>query len=238
MDTDSGSPEVTSADVLKAAAAESGRSPDDGAPSRIEVTVRVPAGSAEDAVASEAKKGYDLLVIGVEQTRTKSGDFNPALTPIVAAFDGPLILVAGRDRHFQQLDVPPARILVPVAGTDVSRRAAEVAIALGRACSALVTVLYVSGRTSHGSKPARARQREQAILRDIVEIAEGYGTAVKTAVRAAPAPNEAILAEAKKGRHDLIVIGANRRPGDKLFFGDTAAFVFEQAPGSIILVIT
>jgi nucleotide-binding universal stress UspA family protein len=40
--------------------------------------------------------------------------------------------------------------------------------------------------------------------------------------------------QAKKGRHDLIVMGVQRRPGDKLFFGDTAAAVFEKSPASLL----
>ena len=44
------------------------------------------------------------------------------------------------------------------------------------------------------------------------------------------------LAEVKKHGHDLIVMGVSRRPGDKLFFGDTAAAVLENAPASIVFV--
>ena len=50
------------------------------------------------------------------------------------------------------------------------------------------------------------------------------------------APDEAILAEAKKVKHDLIIMGVSRRPGDKLFFGDTAAAVLERSPGSIVFI--
>ncbi len=237
---DSDAEEVTSADVVKAAAATTRKPDQDETPlSPVEVTVRAHAKSIEDAVASEAKKGYGLLLIGTEQTRTISGSFHPDVTRIVSAFEGPSVLVAGHDRHLEQPEQCPAKILVPVAGTDVSRRAAEVAIAIGRACNALVTVLYVSGTKPNGRgrrRDVRARRHEQAILKDIVEIADRDDAAVKTAVRADMAPDEAILTEAKKGGHDLIIMGVNRRPGDKLFFGDTAASVFERAPSSIVLV--
>jgi nucleotide-binding universal stress UspA family protein len=42
------------------------------------------------------------------------------------------------------------------------------------------------------------------------------------------APAEAILQEAKRG-YDLIVLGANRRPGDTLFFGNTAAAILDRS---------
>ena len=32
------------------------------------------------------------------------------------------------------------------------------------------------------------------------------------------------------------MMGVGRRPGDKLFFGDTAATVFEKSPTSIVFV--
>jgi hypothetical protein len=31
-------------------------------------------------------------------------------------------------------------------------------------------------------------------------------------------------------------MGVQRRPGDKLFFGDTAAAVFEKSPGSVLFL--
>jgi nucleotide-binding universal stress UspA family protein len=31
-------------------------------------------------------------------------------------------------------------------------------------------------------------------------------------------------------------MGVSRRPGDKLFFGDTASAVFEHAPGSVLFL--
>ena len=67
-------------------------------------------------------------------------------------------------------------------------------------------------------------------------MADRYDVTIKTAVHADVAPDEAILAEAKKVKHDLIIMGVSRRPGDKLFFGDTAAAVLERSPGSIVFI--
>ena len=239
---DADTKEITSAEVAKAAAESTrGQEQDETPLSPVDVTVRARAESTEEAVAREAEKGHDLLVLGTRQIRGRSGGFHPDVAGLAAAFDGPLALVAGDEALLKQPEQCPARILVPVAGTDVSRRAAEVAIAIGRACNALVRVLYVSGARTNGrgrSRGGRMRAQEQAILKDIVEIADRYDVAVTTAVRADVAPNDAILSEAKKGGYDLIIMGVNRRPGDKLFFGDTAASVFENAPSSVVLVAT
>jgi nucleotide-binding universal stress UspA family protein len=59
---------------------------------------------------------------------------------------------------------------------------------------------------------------------------------VRTAVRSDVAPDEAILAQAKSGGHDMIVIGVQRRPGDKLFFGDTSTSIFEKSPISVLFL--
>jgi nucleotide-binding universal stress UspA family protein len=39
-------------------------------------------------------------------------------------------------------------------------------------------------------------------------------------------------------RGDLIVVGVSRRPGESLFFGNTAATLMTKWPGSILFVAT
>jgi Kef-type K+ transport system membrane component KefB/nucleotide-binding universal stress UspA family protein len=226
---------------VKAAAEESKqRQISEDEPGPVDVTVRRLDASSEEAVAKEAKKGYDLLLVGVANTAT-NGAFPPDVTRIAAAFEGPLAITFGKGIHLRQPERSPLHILVPVNGTDVSRRAAEVAIAIAHACNCPVAALYVAlGATDSPRKRRgfRARQQEQAIMKDFVEMADRYDVKAKTAVRADQAPDKAILAELKKANHDLIIMGAGRRPGDKLFFGDTAAAVLEKSPASILFVAT
>ena len=226
---------------VKAAAKESKqRQISEDEPGPVDVTVRRLDASSEEAVAKEAKKGYDLLLVGVADTAT-NGAFHPNVTRIAAAFDGPLAITVGKGIHLRQPERSPLHILVPVNGTDVSRRAAEVAIAIAHACNCPVAALYVAlGATDNPRKRRgfRARQQEQAIMKDFVEMADRYDVKAKTAVRADPAPDKAILAEVKEAKHDLIIMGAGRRPGDKLFFGDTAAAVLEKSSASILFVAT
>ena len=76
-------------------------------------------------------------------------------------------------------------ILVPVNGTEPSRRAAEIAIAMARATKASLTALYVAVRTD-GKRAVRrglrTRRHEEAILKDIVAFADGYNMSIRTAV--------------------------------------------------------
>jgi Kef-type K+ transport system membrane component KefB/nucleotide-binding universal stress UspA family protein len=226
--------------AAKAAAEDSKRTPEgDEAPAPVDVIIRKVKESGAQAVAEEASKGYDLLLVGLEHTRSKAGGFHPDAARIASAFDGPLAIVAGNGAHLQQPEQSPLHILVPVNGTDVSRRAAEVAIAIAAACDCPLAALYVSnpgGRPARRQRGFRARRHEEAIVKEIVELADRYDVATKTAVRADVAPDHAILSESKKGGYDLIVMGVGRRPGKKLFFGDTAAAVFERSPMSIVFV--
>ena len=208
-------------------------------PARVDVTVRKHRASGGEIIAKEAKKGYDLLVVGIENTRDKSGGFHPDVSRIASAFEGPLAIVSANGDHLKQPQQSPLHLLVPVTGNEVSRRAADVAIAIARACECPITSLYVAtGGAGNGRKRRgfRARRQEQAIMKDIVEMADRHDVTARTAVHSDVVPHEAILAEVKKQGHDLIVMGVSRRPGDKLFFGDTAAAVLENAPASIVFV--
>jgi nucleotide-binding universal stress UspA family protein len=132
-------------------------------------------------------------------------------------------------------------ILVAVAGTDISNRAAEVAIILARGSDARITALYVAGVSDRGGK-RRLRQatashrHEETSLKEIVEIGERYRTNVRTAVRVDAMPDNAILQFAKNGRYDLVIMGVSRHTGEKLFFGNTAQAVLEHAPCSVFLL--
>jgi len=137
-----------------------------------------------------------------------------------------------RDRHLREPLTGRLSILAPVRGTETSRRAAEVAIVLARASGCPLTALYVAPT----AKKKRARQYEEAILKDIVALADTYEVTLQTAVRANIAPDQAIIKEMARRRHNLVVLGAERRPGEKLYFGDTAAALLEKSEKSLLFV--
>jgi nucleotide-binding universal stress UspA family protein len=75
----------------------------------------------------------------------------------------------------------------------------------------------------------RAVRNYNAILKDMRKLAERYGVDARRNMVENAAPVEAILDEAKRD-YDLIVLGASRRPGDTLFFGNTAAAILDRSP--------
>jgi Kef-type K+ transport system membrane component KefB/nucleotide-binding universal stress UspA family protein len=215
---------------------------EDQKPDKVDITTRSRGGrhgKAADAVANEARRGYDLMVIGVGKVTAPNGGFRRDVGRVAAGFDGPLALVVARGEHLEHPTESKLSVLVPITGTEVTRRAAEVAVALARANKVGVRALYVSG----GGSEKRARRRvsmtrrhEEEILKDIVALGERYDTVVRTIVRGDAAPDEAILREARDEGCNLIVMGVNRRPGEALFFGNVAAAVLENAKASILFV--
>jgi Kef-type K+ transport system membrane component KefB/nucleotide-binding universal stress UspA family protein len=199
---------------------------------KLEVTTMVENAPKQEAIAEEAEKGYGLMIIGLDKTVVKKNQFHDDVTSLAAGFEGPIIIADAREEHRKHPLHGTVSILVPVNGTEVSRRAAEVAIALARATKAPLTALYVTT----GSKANSSRRYEEAILKDIVDLAESYELDLRTAVRGDVAPEDAILKEAARYRHNLVVMGVGRRPGEKLFFGDTASALMEKSGVSLLFV--
>ena len=207
----------------------------------VEVTARLKKAASAEAIADEAQKGYDLLIVGIDKTRGPRGGFGPEITRIVNGFDGPLaVAIAGGP--LATGTEPIRRILIPANGTDVSRRAAETGFALARSCGSRVSALYVASGRSDGERRGRIRRgaamrrNEETVLKDIAELGDRYDARVRTALRVDVAAEDAILKEAERGSYDLIVLGVTRRPGETLFFGNMAAAVLERADTAILFV--
>jgi Kef-type K+ transport system membrane component KefB/nucleotide-binding universal stress UspA family protein len=204
----------------------------------VRVTTIVHEAPGPEIIAQEAEKGYDLMIIGLEKTTHRGKDFHESVTNLAKGFEGPLAITAVRG-DLAEKPAGKLSILVPVNGTEPSRRAAEVAITMARATKAPLTVLYVAVRAAGKEgvrRGLRTRRHEEAILKDIVAIADGYNMSIHTAVLSDNAADEAILAEAARRKNNLIVMGVGRRPGEKLFFGDTASSLLEDAECSLLFV--
>ena len=227
--------------VAKKAKSSKKRSKDEDEPRDVDVTTRVQETPTQEAIEKEAKKGYDLLIVGVRNTLTSDGAIRNEVNRVASGFDGPLGLVMARGPHEEKPLNSRLNILIAVAGTDISNRAAEVAIILARGSDARVTALYVAGVSSGDGKrrvrrATASHRREETSLKEIVEIGERYRTNIRTAVRVDAMPDNAILQFAKNGRYDLIIMGVSRHTGEKLFFGNTAQAVLEKAPCSVFLL--
>ncbi len=200
-------------------------------PDKVHLTTLLPIDKAADAVRDEARKGYDLLFIGLDDTRDEDGNVAPGIAELAAGFDGPLALLScSGGRPAPQMSAR-THILLPVNGSPASRRAAEVSFVLARATGARVSALYVSQTDGR----SRTRAHEEGALKDMAELAERYGVRFATKISKRGDAAEAILKEAGNG-YAMIVMGVSPRPGDALFFGNTAASVFRDWKKPLLLV--
>jgi nucleotide-binding universal stress UspA family protein len=209
---------------------------------KVHLTLRTDALPAESAVSREVQKGYELLILGVAKTVTPHGGFHEQVSRIAGVYEGPLALVVARGVHVESPERGNLNILVPVRGNKVSRRAAEVALALARPEDRLITAFYVLSTPGLGAaqrrlrRPTPTHRHEESVLKDIVELADRHGQSIRTALRLNVAPEDAILRQARLGRYNLIVMGVGRPAGKTLFFGKVAAAILERRDRSILFV--
>jgi Kef-type K+ transport system membrane component KefB/nucleotide-binding universal stress UspA family protein len=206
-------------------------------PKKAEISARVEPKSA-DAVAKEAEKGYDILFIGQRRMLRPDGSFSENVDRMARKFEGPLALVFAGELQ-DAADLSEFNTLVPVNGTEASRRGAELAFALASPEGSRIAALLVSERKARSlAKQARDRT-EKAILADITALAARHGfDDLRTAVHMSEAPDAAILEEAKRTAAELIVIGTSRRAGDVLFLGETTSSLLKTWKGAFVVFVT
>ena len=73
------------------------------------------------------------------------------------------------------------------------------------------------------------------MLRDAAELGTRYELKVTTLIDRHELAEARILNEAER-RHGFIVMGVSRRPGDALFFGNTATALLQKWKGPILFV--
>src|SRR6185312_10054096 len=154
-----------------------------------------------DAVAMEAKKGFDLLFIGLEDMTNGSGRIADRVNAAVAGFEGPIALaISAFDMDFDH--DRPATVLIPVNGTDASRRGAELAFAILPPSAARCIAVHVAELPAGADAP----KAEGAVLDDIIALGDRHGFAVSTAVHRDTDPAEAISREAATRAANFLVI--------------------------------
>ena len=224
--------------VVKNAAKAIGEA-DEESLGNVDITTRIPKEKPAEAIEDEAKKGFDLLVVGMDKTLNGKGGFDRKIEDIAAGFHNSMAIVVAKGPHLKQPAPPCFKILVPVTGSAVSRRGAEVAIALAHVCPDPLKVVYVSTTRDKGAQRGRASLslgREEAVLKDTAAAAARYKVDVSTVLRAHTAPEQAILQEIRSSEADLVVLGVDRIAGDKLDFGSVAHAVLSRSNASVLLI--
>src|SRR3954453_5160987 len=98
----------------------------------VDVTTQAREHKAGEAVVDEARKGFDLLVVGMDNVIGAKSGFSENIEDVTTGFEGPLAIIVAKSNHLKQPLTSNFKILVPVSGSGVSRRGAEIAVALAR----------------------------------------------------------------------------------------------------------
>jgi Kef-type K+ transport system membrane component KefB len=215
---------------------------DDRFRARVQVRKVVEATDAGNAIIDEARKDYQLLLLGAPERTTGTDTlFTPLVDYVIRMSPCPTLVVRGQRRR---RDWAPRRILVPTNGSVAARHAAELAFALATAPDDVVHVLNVA--VVHASEEpldaaGNVLERQLAIgeqfVRELRELGEARGVHTRTGVRAGPDPESAILDLAAKEGVDLIVVGTNVRVGSsRLFLGPRVERILNNAPCPVIVL--
>lgn len=221
--------------VKKAAEAVSAHGEDAGS---VDVVTRARRAELGETIADEARKGFDLLVVGIDKVTATKDRFDGKIEDIAAKFEGPLAIVAAKAKHLKQPMPDALNILVPVSGSAVSKRGAEVAVALTQAGSGALRVIYVATTRDKGAQRGASRglSQEAGILKDASDLAARYDVDITTTLRVNRAPEAAILREIDTTDVDLVVMGVDRIDANHLSFGGVADAVLRQSKVSVLLV--
>ncbi|OAF10985.1 cation:proton antiporter [Bradyrhizobium neotropicale] len=204
----------------------------------VDVITRTGRAELGETIADEARKGFDLLVVGVDKVTATRDRFDRRIEDIAAEFEGPLAIVAAKGKHLKQPMPDTLNILVPVSGSGVSKRGAEVAVALAQAGSGSLRVIYVATTRDKGAQRGTSRglSQEAGILKDTSDLAARYEVEITTTLPVNRAPEAAILREIDTTDVDLVVMGVDRIQADHLSFGGVANAVLRQSKASVLLV--
>ena len=110
----------------------------------VDVTTLEHEKNASEAVIDEARKGFDLLVVGMDKMIGAKNGFDKMIEDMTASFDGPIAIVVAKANHLKSPLTNDFKILVPVSGSGVSRRGAEIAVSLARTSLRPLRFVYVS----------------------------------------------------------------------------------------------
>ncbi len=194
------------------------------------------------AILDEAKKGYDLLIMGATVSKDKTEElFNPIVDSLVRMSPCPSLVVHAE--HVPHGWVPN-RILAPTNGSIAARRSVQAAFSLAQGISGEVLVLKVVNMemaTCNLETREQVLERQYAIAHQIVDelgaMGQSLGVRTYTAVHPGTNPEDVILDSAKSAYMDLIILGTNIRAGtERLYMGSRVERILNQSHCPVIVV--
>jgi len=155
--------------------------------------------NADQIIREQSENLYDLLIFG-PRPRSKAGTFpgpfGKALIKVLEESETPLMFVPGGFR-------PIRRILICTAAGEPGKNDVRFGGRLARRLGASITLLHVAGESESALSIAEKHlERAGSTL-------GSFDLEPTIRVRKADSPAEGILAEAREGEHDLIILGGH-----------------------------
>lgn len=197
-----------------------------------------------DAILDEAKKDYDLVVLGAtEKTEDKNHLFSPVVDFITRFSPCPTLIV-------QAGSIPnnwkPERIMVPTNGSLAAKNAAELAFFVAKSDKRkevlalnVITEDLRPVQNIKGSNVMNRQQFAEDAVGELKKLGDAFGVKTEAMVRTGTSPEEKIKEIASENRIDLIVVGTNIRPGtNRLYLGPRVENILQAAPCPVIVFNT
>jgi nucleotide-binding universal stress UspA family protein len=178
-----------------------------------------------ESILNEAKKSYDLILIGATEKTTQTQKiFNPLVDDLIRM--SPCRSLVIQSFGFRE-NWQPNKILVPSNASLASKRAAELAFSLAEPGYQDITIMTVIEEKKddynldiEGSVRERQKNFAMQSLIDLKKIGETLGLNVNIMVEFGSDVENVILNKAKELKTDLVIIGTDVRPaGDSLYIG-------------------
>jgi Kef-type K+ transport system membrane component KefB/nucleotide-binding universal stress UspA family protein len=204
--------------------------------------VRVVTGkSVVEAILSEARRGYHLLVLGASDTQAE-GDAGASLSPMMdqVVQGAPCATMIVKARADAQDEI--RTILAPTVGTHYSNHAVEMAAVLSVSLGAPLTIVHVVPRVSDvlivGQRSqAMHRQFGEQIVDAQADLARHFGAQTTTLVLEGNDPEKLILELVAEQGFDLIMMGTNLHPIMKrTFLGHKVEGILRQASCAVAVL--
>ncbi len=190
------------------------------------------------AILQEARLGYDLMALGLNEEFRGTHQLSDRLQRMIADVDVPVLLVrrpARRTSPDALTGAPIRRILVPVTGTVVGLAAEEIAFVLASRLDAEVDAVHVVSRPDP-ERAADAQIRGQ--LRRSRVLSQRFGRTASALLRVAPVPYEGLLDAATERQTDLIVLGTQVRSHEgRPFLGHGTEYLLEHASTAVAVIV-
>jgi nucleotide-binding universal stress UspA family protein len=192
-----------------------------------------------EAVEKEAAKGYSIAFVGIERPLRKSGDrFVAQIDNLLAACDGPLAIAIAPTSHSATLNAS-SHIMVPTGGSEVSRLATEIGIALARPSGSRLTVLHVI-EPDEDTEFLRGRTTARttiSVLKDVRSRAKRAGLNISTVTLSSARPEKVILRMSNREKFDLVVVGIDLKIAEQWFVGPRSRALIRNMRAPLLLIV-